>query len=465
MQAIAQSNNVSSEPKNQGLTSEDIQKILMSEQAIIGSILSASKSKKIDLLNTIFKQVKGSDFRLDEHRVIFDVTNRIYQQRNMPDATLVFQSLKSSGFTDPKYGEYVFRLDAQSQSQIDENFSAHLEIVRNYGTLKELAKLGKSIEVLALGSNSSEEVYQKSLELLKEVPRNIENSNFLCDVEELNEFLSLLETRFNGEKTSHWATGFEDLDDVMHIEKGNVMVLAGRPSMGKTTFALNIVTAYLRRKMPTLFISMEMSKTEIYESIIASVGKVNIGNLKKGTIKPNEWAGINAGLAFLQDAPLVLNEQTRFTRSTLRSTIEDAVATYNVEAVVIDYLQLIGFENPNGMPVNEIGAISREIKLIAKELGIAIILLSQLSREVEKRPNKRPIMSDLRESGAIEQDADKIVFIYRDEIYNPDSDEKGTAEIIGAKNRGGTPFNVRMITELEFGRFRDFVVSDYHEMY
>ncbi len=253
-------------------------------------------------------------------------------------------------------------------------------------------------------------------------------------------------------------TGFTDLDEkTSGLQPGDLVIIAGRPSMGKTALALNITEhVALNTKMPVAVFSMEMGASQLALRMIGSVGRLDQHKLRTGRLAAEDWEKLSAALGRLSDAPILIDETPALNAIEVRARARRLAKTYGkLGLVVVDYLQLMQASTQGENRATEISEISRAMKSLAKELKVPVVALSQLNRSLEQRPNKRPVMSDLRESGAIEQDADVILFIYRDEVYNPDTQDKGIAEIIIGKQRNGPIGTVRLTFLGEHTRFEN----------
>ena len=252
--------------------------------------------------------------------------------------------------------------------------------------------------------------------------------------------------------------GFTDLDNMTSgLQPGDLVIIAGRPSMGKTALALNIAEHVgVESGLPVGVFSMEMSGTQLAMRMLGSVGKLDQQRLRTGRLRDEDWPRLTYAVGKLNDAPIHIDETPALNSLELRARARRLHRQYGkMGLIVVDYLQLMSSASQGENRATEISEISRSMKALAKELGVPLIALSQLNRSLEQRPNKRPVMSDLRESGAIEQDADLILFIYRDEVYNPDSQDKGTAEIIIGKQRNGPIGTVRLTFLGEYTRFQN----------
>ena len=257
------------------------------------------------------------------------------------------------------------------------------------------------------------------------------------------------------------STGFLDLDTYTSgFQPGDLIIVAGRPSMGKTAFSINIAeNIALESKLPVAIFSMEMGSAQLVTRMIGSVGRLDQHRMRNGTLEDDDWERLTMAVGKLNDAPIYIDEGAGLNSFELRARARRLQRkTGQLGLIVIDYIQLMAgtSDKANENRATEISEISRSLKSLAKELNVPVVALSQLNRSLEQRPDKRPIMSDLRESGAIEQDADLILFIYRDEVYNKDSDQKGTAEIIISKQRNGPIGSIRLSFLGEHTRFENF---------
>jgi replicative DNA helicase len=242
------------------------------------------------------------------------------------------------------------------------------------------------------------------------------------------------------------------------LQPGDLVIVAGRPSMGKTSLALNMGEhVALVLKKPVAVFSMEMGATQLAMRLIGSVGRLPAQHLRTGRLQPDDWEKLSSALGRLNEAPILIDETAALSAIEVRSRARRMHKLYKgLGLIIVDYIQLMQASSSGENRATEISEISRSMKALAKELKVPVVALSQLNRSLEQRPNKRPVMSDLRESGAIEQDADVILFIYRDEVYNPDSQDKGIAEIIIGKQRNGPIGTVRLTFLGEYTRFENF---------
>jgi replicative DNA helicase len=281
-------------------------------------------------------------------------------------------------------------------------------------------------------------------------------ANTLGRIEELFE---------NGELTTGLTTGFADLDEwTSGMQPADLLIVAGRPSMGKTTFAMNVVeNALLKSGQPILVFSMEMPAEALVMRMLSSLGRIDQTRIRSGRLEEDDWPRLTSAVSLLKDKPLYIDDTPALSPTEMRSRAR-RIARENggtIGMIMVDYLQLMRVPGNTEGRTAEISEISRSLKGLAKELSCPVMALSQLNRSLEQRPNKRPVNSDLRESGAIEQDADVIMFVYRDEVYNEDTPDKGIAEIIIGKQRNGPIGTIRLAFLGHLTKFEDLAHGDY----
>ncbi|MEE8379208.1 MAG: replicative DNA helicase, partial [Gammaproteobacteria bacterium] len=260
-------------------------------------------------------------------------------------------------------------------------------------------------------------------------------------------------------------TGWADFDEkTSGLQKSDLIIVAGRPSMGKTSFAMNIAeNAAIKSSLPTVIFSMEMPGEQLAMRMFSSLGRIDQHKVRTGKLDDEDWPRLTSAVSLLAEAPMFIDDTPALSPNELRARARRIKREHGLGLIIIDYLQLMQVHGTKENRTNEISEISRSLKALAKELEVPVVALSQLNRGLEQRPNKRPVMSDLRESGAIEQDADVIAFIYRDEVYNEDSPDKGIAEIIIAKQRNGPIGTTRLTFIGQYTRFENYVHDFYSE--
>ena len=302
----------------------------------------------------------------------------------------------------------------------------------------------------ANNADSGSEAVDEALKQLTELSTGKKNTESHIN-QALSRCIEETESIFNGD-VEYIKTGLADLDEMINgFTGGRLYVLGARPAMGKTALALNFALDAIKKSIPVMFFSMEMTSEELVLRLICSAASMN--TKAQNNMQDDDWAKMTAGFSVLKDKPLIIDDGAGHDINYVKSSIRTHAAKHGKSLYIIDYLQLMRIKGENR--VQGIGEITRELKILAKEIGQPVLLLSQLSRGLEQRPDKRPVMSDLRESGEIEQDADVIMFIYRDEVYFENSDFKGVAEVLVRKHRQGETGTVRISSELQYARFKN----------
>ncbi len=409
--------------------------------------------------------VAADDFYSDAHRVIHRHISQLIGEGKPADVVTVSEALASTQKLD--YVGGLAYLGALAQNvPTAANIRHYANIVRERSILRQLAATASEIAESAfhpLGRNAKavlDEAEAKVLHIAEQGARGARNFQEIGTL--LASVVERIETLYNRDDPSDVTgvpTGFSDLDRMTSgFQPGDLVVVAGRPSMGKTALALNIgENVALTTGMPVAVFSMEMGATQLAMRMIGSVGRLDQHKLRTGRLAPEDWDKLSAALGRLNEAPILIDETPALNAIEVRSRARRLMKQYGkLGLVIVDYLQLMQASTQGENRATEISEISRAMKSLAKELQVPVVALSQLNRSLEQRPNKRPVMSDLRESGAIEQDADVILFIYRDEVYNPETQDKGTAEIIIGKQRNGPIGMVRLTFLGEFTRFESF---------
>jgi replicative DNA helicase len=433
---------------------------LEAEQSLIGGILldNAAWERIADLVNEV-------DFYRDDHRRIYRHIARLIDLGKPADVVTVFESLEKNGEAE-QAGGLAYLAEVADNTPSAANIRRYAEIVRERAILRKLVAVGDEIAASALSATGKDaktlldEAEGKVFEIAEAGARHA--SGFVSIQPILKQVVDRVQElydRDNPNEVTGVPTGFVDLDaKTSGLQPSDMIVLAGRPAMGKTSFALNIAEhVAVECRLPVAIFSMEMPGTQLATRFISSVGRIDQGKIRSGRLGDEDWQRLTAAMGKLYDAPLFIDETPGLNPIDLRARARRLSRQCGkLGLIVIDYLQLMNSSKESDNRSAELSEISRSIKSLAKELHVPIIALSQLNRSLEQRPNKRPVMSDLRESGAIEQDADIIMFIYRDEVYNPDSPDKGSAELIIGKHRNGPTGTVRMTFVGEYTRFENF---------
>ena len=430
------------------------------EQAVLGGLLLSNQS-----WDRIGDLISESDFYRADHRLVWRAITKLIEENKPADVLTLSEALKITGEIQDVGGlAYLHQLASGTPSAA--NIRRYAEIVRERAIMRKLAEVGTTIADSAYSPQGREalqlldEAETKILEIGEKGGRSSESFVEMSKV--LAEVMSRLdELHRNPNAVTGVATGFVDLDEqTTGLQPGDLVIVAGRPSMGKTSLALNMAEhVALELKLPVLVFSMEMGGTQLATRLLGSVGKVDAQRLRTGRLDPGDWDRLGTALGKLNEAPLLIDETAALNPLELRARARRKKREYGgLGLIIVDYLQLMqGSDSGNNENrATEISEISRGLKAMAKELSCPVVALSQLNRSLEQRPNKRPVMSDLRESGAIEQDADVILFVYRDEVYNEDSPDKGIAEIIIGKQRNGPIGTVKLTFLGKHTRFENY---------
>ncbi len=430
------------------------------EQAVIGSMLT-DKDAVVDSIEIL----KPDDFYRQDNKTIYEAILNLYNRAEPIDIITVKSELTTLGKLEAVGGlEYIAVLPDKVPTTA--NVNKYIKIVEEKSILRNLIKT--SNELIDLGYAETEEIdtiidqaEKKIFEIAQ--GKNQKGYSVLKDI--LVESFAEIEKLYNQKQPiTGIPTGFADLDyKTAGLHNSDLILVAARPAMGKSAFALNIATnAALRAKVPVVIFNLEMSKSQLVNRMLCSEAMVDSNKIRTGKIEEDDWVKLATALGPLSEAPIYIDDTPGITVTEIRAKCRKLKLEKNIGLVVIDYLQLIqGTSKRNSSREQEISEISRSLKILAKELDVPVIALSQLSRAAEQRADHRPMLSDLRESGAIEQDADIVMFLYRDDYYNPDSEKKNIAEIIMAKHRSGSTGTVEL---LWLGNYTKFVnIEKYRE--
>ena len=432
------------------------------EQSILGGLMLDNSG-----WDRIADLVHGGDFYRRDHQLIFEAIGALSEKSIPSDAVTVSEHLEKCGQLDDAGGlAYIASLVRDTPSAA--NIKAYAEIVRERSMLRELIRVGGEIAGSAHANDGRgaadlvDEAERKVFEIAEQGQRA--GSGFIGLRKILPGVIDRLDelSHSDGDITGV-ATGFQKFDDLTAgLHGGELIIIAGRPSMGKTTLAMNIAeNAAIACKVPTAIFSMEMSAEQLAFRMIGSIGRVNQSKLRTGRFSDEDWTRINSAVAIMSQAPIFIDDTPALSPTEIRARSRRLKREHGLGLIVVDYLQLMGISGTRENRATEISEISRSLKALAKELDVPIVALSQLNRGVEQRTDKRPVMSDLRESGAIEQDADLIAFIYREEVYDPDTPRKGVADIIIAKQRNGPIGDLHLTFLGEYTRFENLIAEDY----
>lgn len=430
------------------------------EQSVLGGLLldNAAFERLTDLLSK-------DDFYRHDHRLIWEHIARLINLSRPADVITVNESLVSAGKADEVGGlTYLNALAHNTPSAA--NIRRYAEIVRERSMLRKLVAVADDIAATALNPQGKEarqlldEAESRVFKIAQEGARSTQGFHEIQPLlAQVVERIDELYHREGDSDVTGIPTGFIDLDRMTSgLQPGDLVIVAGRPSMGKTSFSMNMAEhVAIEQGLPVAVFSMEMGAVQLAMRMLGSVGMLDQHRMRTGKLLTDDWPRVTHAVQRMQNAQIYIDETPGLTVVDLRARARRlARQCGRLGLIVIDYIQLMSASGGGENRATEISEISRALKSLAKELECPVVCLSQLNRSLEQRPNKRPVMSDLRESGAIEQDADVILFIYRDEVYNPDSPDKGTAEIIIGKQRNGPIGTVRLTFQGESTKFLNF---------
>ncbi|MBK9352049.1 MAG: replicative DNA helicase [Sulfuritalea sp.] len=427
------------------------------EQSLIGGLLIAGEKAWDDIADL----VSEAEFYRDDHRRIFRHVRLLAGAGKAVDVVTVCESIERSNEVDQTGGlGYLGEIANATPSAA--NIRHYAQIVRDRAMLRNLVTVGDQIAAMGYGhQGDARKAIDEAQRILGEIADvGSERNEPVAIGSVLSSVIDDIEERYNSDSSiAGLSTGLVDLDRKLSgLHPGDLIIIAGRASMGKTTLAFNIAENVAITGKPALVFSLEMGNKQLGTRALASQGGVSMERMRSGRMLDSDWDGITAALGKLHDAPLIIDESGGLTVSQMAARARRQMRRQGLALVVIDYLQLMRGEGNTRN--EELGDLTRRLKLMAKDLHVPVILLSQISRKVEDRTNKRPVMSDLRESGAIEQDADVILMVYRDDYYHAQSADAGTAEVLIVKHRMGATGEVRLAFQGECSRFGDLARDD-----
>ncbi|MGE0200648.1 MAG: replicative DNA helicase [Candidatus Melainabacteria bacterium] len=413
---------------------------LEAEQGVLGAALVNP-----DVLNQIVEIIKPADFYRQAHQLIYEAVLSLFDKNEPVDIITVSETLNDKGLLDAAGGRSYIN-DLAMSIVTTENAAYYARIIHAKATLRHLVSAGTDIVVTAYDAEDAETAVDQAQQTIFQIAQRGLGDELTHIKDVLPASYEQIEDRFNNKGSLMGvSTGFYDLDNYTSgLQKSDLIILAARPSMGKTAFCLNILANVALKEMkPVLMFSLEMSKEQLVLRMLCSEAEIDAQRIRTGEITEQDFARLSMAMGKLGEAPIYIDDTPGMSVMEMRAKARKIMMeTGELGMIVIDYLQLMENKSGNAKSggdnrVQEISAISRGLKGIARELKVPVIALSQLSRAVESRQDKKPMLSDLRESGSIEQDADIVMFIYRDEYYNKESDRPGTADIIIAKQRNG----------------------------
>ena len=447
---------------------ENTEQVRELERAVLGGLML--ETERYDAVSEI---IEFTDFEGQDHQNIFQSMGELVNSNKPLDPLTVSDRLDSKNLLT-RAGGKNYLIDLASTSPSAANLEAYAGMIRQKSISRMLMKINSEISELIINPQGKD-----AAELLDEAETKIfslndEASRTSTNIQKLDELIPqsierMNEIAKNGSSLLGASTGYKDLDSKLQgLQDGDLIIVAARPSMGKTALSMNIVeNLVLNKDIPggVLVFSLEMPAESLTTRLLASNAKIDQQKVRSASMNQSDLKKFMESSSKLKDLPLYIDDSSMLSPMELRARARRIARQEpnGLSLIVVDYLQLMQLPTSQENRVNQISEISRSLKMLAKELNVPVIALSQLNRAVEQRPNKRPIMADLRDSGAIEQDADVILFIYRDEVYNEDSEEGNKAEIIIGKQRNGPIGKVNLTFLKEFTRFEDFAVDSYYD--
>ncbi len=436
---------------------------LEAEQSVLGGLLLDTRRWE-----DISDLITPEDFYNRHHRSIFAAIRELYEKDVPVDVVTASEWLQEKGKLDEVGGlAYLGQLAKNTPNTA--NLLSYARIVAERALLRRLIETANTIVARAYQPEGASpgEIVEIAESLIFELGQNNrrQDMGFVAIQGLLTEAIDRIEQLYESNAAlTGVSTGFKDLDTMTSgLQRSDLVIVAGRPSMGKTSLAMNMAeNVAVGAKLPVAVFSMEMPGQQLAMRMLASLGRINAHKVRTGRLSRDDWPRLTSAVELLNEARIFIDDTPALNPLELRSRARRLMREHGrLGLIVVDYLQLMQAASNQENRAIEVSNITRGLKIMAKELDVPVMVLSQLNRSLEQRPNKRPVMSDLRESGAIEQDADVILFIYRDEVYNEDSADKGVAEIIIGKQRNGPTGTVRLTFFGEFTRFENFASGDY----
>lgn len=433
---------------------------LEGERAILGGLLIDN-----DALPKVIAILTPDDFYREAHRNIVKSIVDLFNKNEPVDLITLTAALKEKGFFE-NVGGVAFLTELIDAVPSAANIVHYAKVVKEKAILRQLISAATEISTRCYEDQSDiDEFLDEAEQILFRVGESRIGTGFYHIQELMKSSFQTIESLYERkENITGVSSGFRDLDSMTAgFQNSDLIIIAGRPSMGKTSFALNIgMNAATESGVPTAIFSLEMSKEQIALRILCAKAKVNLKSLRTGYLTPDDWARLTLAVGSISDSPLYVDDTPAISTLEIRAKARRLKKEKNLGLVIVDYLQLMKGPAKSDSREKEISEISRSLKALSKELNVPVVALSQLNRKVEERPNKRPQLADLRESGAIEQDADVIIFIYRDEVYNKSEDnpKKGEAEIIIGKQRNGPIGMVTAYFDAKYSTFRPYTPRD-----
>lgn len=423
------------------------------EQSVIGSLL-----KNSGVWDDVISIINADDFQIPKHKVIFNAIEKMIAENEKIDVLTVSSFINSADIGL----QYLAEIAANTPSFA--HVKTYAGIVKDRSLLQSLASVHKELGDTIYDSKNNSDVNEVINDLEKNIfeisqKRRSKSQGAISIRNLLGTVVEKMETMTGGGLVGN-TTGFNDLDKLTSgLQNSDLIIVAGRPSMGKTAFSMNIAENMSGKiKKPIIVFSMEMPSDQLCMRMMSSLGSVSLGKIRSGDLEDDDWGRLAFGMSQLNKRNIFIEDTANMSVQEIMTSARNIAREHgDLGLIVIDYLQLMKASNSKMNRTDQVSEFSRGLKILAKELNVPVIALSQLNRNLEQRPNKRPVMADLRESGAIEQDADLIMFVYRDEVYNENSEDKGFAEIIIGKQRNGELGTVRLTFQGQYTKFNNFI--------
>ncbi len=435
------------------------------EQAVLGSILL-----KADTFGKVLEILRPEDFYKDGHKLIFEVMIDLFEKNEPQDVLTVSNLLRDTNRLE-EAGGATYLATLTSIVPVTSNISSYAKIIREKSILRKLIAVNTDIAARCYEEqNDIDILVDQAEQAIFDIAGKKSGQNFTPIKSIVPEAFATVEQLYQRkELITGVPTGYIDIDRMTAgLQPSDLIIVAARPSMGKTSFAMNIAqNAALVEKTGVAVFSLEMSKEQLVMRLLSSAGRIDSQRIRTGKLQKEDWAKLTRAVGMLSEAPIFIDDTPAISVLEMRAKVRRLAAQHDIGLIIVDYLQLMRGRGAIENRTQEISEISRSLKALAKEHNVPVIALSQLNRGLESRTDKRPMMSDLRESGAIEQDADVICFIYRDEVYNKSEDnpDRGIAEIIIGKQRNG-PTGITKLTFIkEFTMFENMSIYDEQEGY
>ncbi len=426
---------------------------LEAEQAVLGGILINN-----DALNQVADILESEDFYREAHASIFNVMLRLYEKDEPVDLITIPQELTKDNLLE-KIGGVDYLASLAEAMATSAGIMYHAKIIKDLSIRRSLIdQCARISEVCFQGTDDTDELLDSAEQSIFEIAEKTVGQNFSPLNEVVRETFKRFENTPHGRNITGISTGFKDLDEITSgLQPSDLIIVAGRPSMGKTALALNIAqNAAAEEKKGVAIFSLEMSMLQIGMRLLGSDATIDASRLRRGILEDDELLRLTESANRLSELPVYIDDTSGISVLEMKAKTRRLKKKYDISLVLVDYLQLMQGRKSAESRQLEISDISRSLKGLAKDLNIPVVALSQLNRKVEDRPNKRPVLADLRESGAIEQDADMILFIYREELYNKTEENRGKAEVIISKHRNGSTGMINLTFRERFTKFQDY---------